>query len=327
MAKTAFITGASGCIGRQLVEKLLSDDWEVTALLMPGEDDPFTKQPAVSSVVGDIRNFPAKMISTGAVIFHLAAKVHVVPKTSEDREDFFSVNHEGTAHVARNAVERQANGFVFTSTLAVYGDRIRHPKCDEMVVPEPITIYGKSKLKAEARLKEILAGNVPYVIVRPCAVYGPNDRGNFMSLVDWIVKKKRPYPLVGGGKIHKNVLSVSDLVGVFAYLGENMDRLSGKIFNVANPDYLTIREIVETIARAGNVDIKIMSIPGWLLKSFAVLGDMMGWVLRTEMPLSSRKLKVMTTDTLIDTRKLQLELKDQIRFTSFEDGMRELLEM
>jgi len=86
------------------------------------------------------------------------------------------------------------------------------------------------------------------------AVYGPNDRGNFMSLINWIVKKKRPYPLVGGGKTRKNVLSVHDLVGVFAYLGENIDRLNGEIFNVANPDYLTMREIVETIARAGQFD-------------------------------------------------------------------------
>ena len=109
-------------------------------------------------------------------------------------------------------------------------------------------------------------------------------------------------------------------------MGKNIGRLNGEIFNVANPECLTIREIVETIARAGNVDIKIMRIPGWLLKCFAMPGDLIGWVLCTEMPLSSRKLKVMTTDTLIDTTRLQLELKSRLRFKSFEDGMRELLE-
>ena len=87
-----------------------------------------------------------------------------------------------------------------------------------------------------------------------------------------------------------------------------------------------MHEIVETIARAANVDIKIINIPSWLIKPFAVLGDVLSWILWVEMPLSSRRLKVMTTDTLIDTSKLQSELKDQMDFIPFEDGMKQLLE-
>jgi|GEM_PF-2506739 len=327
MAKNAFITGGSGCIGRQLVGELSRNNWEITVLLPPGEDDPFAGQPMVSLVAGDIRNFPAEIIPAGAVVFHLAAKVHSVPMTPEEKEEFFSVNYGGTVNVARNAITRQARGFVFASTLAVYGERVRQPNCDETATVEPITTYGKSKLKAEEALKEILSNKVPYAILRPCAVYGPNDRGNFMSMVNWIVKKKRPYPLVDGGKTRKNILSARDLVGVFASLGENIDRLNGEIFNVANPGDLTMREIVETIALAGNVNTKIINIPGRLLKLFAVLGDLMGWVLRAEMPLSSRKLKVMTTNTLIDTAKLQLELDGKVNFTSFKDGMIGLLKV
>lgn len=147
-----------------------------------------------------------------------------------------------------------------------------------------------------------------------------------MSLINWIVKSKRPYPLVDGGKTHKNVLRVRDMVKIICYFGVNIGKVNGNIFNVANPDYLTMHEIVKAIARAANVDIKIINIPNWLIKPFAVLGDLLSWVLRVEMPLSSRRLKVMITDTLIDTSKLQSELKDQMGFISFEDGIRHLLE-
>ena len=247
-------------------------------------------------------------------------------QTAKQKEEFFFVNHDGTVNVARNAVAQNANGFIFISTLAVYGERVQEPGCDESAATKPISVYGKSKLKAEESLREILFNKVPYTILRPCVVYGPNDRGNFMSLINWIVKSNLPYPLVNGGKTRKNVLSVRDLAKVICYCGANTGKVNGDIFNVANPDYLTMHEIVKTIARTANVDAKIINIPYWLLKPFAVLGDVCGWILRGEMPLSSRKLKVMITDTLIDTGKLQSQLKDQMGFIPFEDGISHLLE-
>ena len=51
MVKKAFITGAGGCVGRQLVDVLVHDGWNVTALLLPGEVVPFVELTAVNSVV------------------------------------------------------------------------------------------------------------------------------------------------------------------------------------------------------------------------------------------------------------------------------------
>lgn len=124
MVKKAFVTGAGGCVGRQLVDQLVHDGWNVTALLLPGEVDPFVELTAVNSVVGDIRDIPPETIPKKTVIFHLAAKVHSVPKTAKEKEEFFSINYEGTINVARNAVAQKANGFIFISTLAVYGERV-----------------------------------------------------------------------------------------------------------------------------------------------------------------------------------------------------------
>lgn len=326
MIKKAFITGAGGCIGRQLVDQLVHDGWNVTALLLPDEVDPFVELTAVNSVMGDIRDIPPEIIPKKAMVFHLAAKVHSVPKTAKEKEEFFSINHAGTINIAQNAVAQNANGFIFISTLAVYGERAQEPGCDESAVTEPISAYGKSKLKAEKCLAETLLSKVPYIILRPCVVYGPNDKGNFKSLINWITKNKVPYPLVNGGKSRKNILCVRSLVKVICYFSMNIGKVNGEIFNVANPDYLTMHEIVKTIARAANVDIKIINIPNWLIKPFAILGDLMSWILRVEMPLSSRRLKVMITDTLIDTSKLQSELKEQIGFIPFENGIRKLLE-
>lgn len=326
MATKAFITGAGGCIGQQLVNQLVHDGWDVTALLLPNEDNPFAEITGVISVVGDIRDIPPEVIPKESLVFHLAAKVHSVPKTAKEKEEFFSINHAGTVNIARNAVAQNATGFVFLSTLAVYGDSVQYLGCDENAKTSPMSAYGKSKLKAEQSLREILLSKVPYAILRPCVVYGPNDRGNFISLINWITKGKLPYPLVNGGQACKNVLSVHDLINVIDYLGVNIVKVNGEIFNIANPDFLSMNEIVKTISRAANIDHKVINIPSCLLKHFAVLGDVFGWIFSTELPVNSRRLKVITTDTLIDTSKLQRILKNEIQFTAFEDGVRQLLE-
>jgi nucleoside-diphosphate-sugar epimerase len=85
MAKIAFVTGASGCVGRQLIDELVADGWDITALLLPGQFNPFDKSVSVRSVFGDVTDIPPRVVPIGAVIFHLAAKVHSVPKNDRER--------------------------------------------------------------------------------------------------------------------------------------------------------------------------------------------------------------------------------------------------
>jgi nucleoside-diphosphate-sugar epimerase len=325
MSKIAFVTGASGCVGRQLVDELIADGWDITALLLPGQFNPFDKSVYVRSVFGDVTDIPPWVVPIGAVIFHLAAKVHSVPKNDRERNEFFVVNNNGTANIARNAVAREAKGFVFISTVAVYGSRVQNSHCDEKADTCPISVYGHSKRKAENSAREILAGRVPYVILRPCVVYGPGDTGNFISLVDWIVNKRLPCPLLDGGKARKNVIHVRDLARVLVYFGENVIANDGQIFNVANPDSLTMCDIVKTINEVADVDITTINIPGWLLKPLAIFGDMLGLVLRREFLFSSRKLDVLISDAVVDTGKLHSELRGRIAFLPLKDGLNQLL--
>ncbi len=319
--RVAFVTGAGGCIGRQLVAQLLARGWTVSALLLDHEAPSFRfrDHPRVRSVCGDIRTLEDDAIPTGAVVFHLAAEVHSVPKTATQREQFFAINRDGTGRVASVARRRSASGFVFLSTIAVYGAQLEEHSCDESTPPRPTTPYAKSKLEAERELEAQLTGSVPFVILRPAVVYGPGDRGNFARMIRAV--SRGPFPLIDGGRAMKSSLYVADLATVMILMADDLDSCDGETFNVADPQARSMREISTTIATAAAVRPKLISVPTWLLRPAAWGGDVLGRVVRREMPISSRRLRVMTAPSVVATSKLTTCLKGRMEFTPLRDGL------
>ncbi|NLF32341.1 MAG: NAD-dependent epimerase/dehydratase family protein [Planctomycetes bacterium] len=323
--KTAFVTGAGGCVGRQLLAGLLADGWAVTALLMEAEAATFAfrDEARVTPVVGTLNDVQPASIPPGAAVFHLAAQVHTVPRTAEQRQRFFVVNRDGTARLADAARKRGAGAFVFVSTIAVYGDRLAAQACDEQTPPEPTTPYGQSKLEAERALAETLRGAVPYVILRPAVIYGPGDRGNFLRLITAVLGGR--FPVVDGGKALKNTLYVGNLARTLAFFGANAARFDGEVFNVADPEVHSMRRIAETVAAVAGVDLRLPNLSSALLKPFALAGDALGALLRRELPLSSRRLRVMTADSVVRTDRLQAALGGAVTFLTLEEGLRAYL--
>ena len=76
MKKHAFVTGASGFLGRNLVEELARRGWEMTALCLPAEKAESLKRPEVQIVTGnltDLVSLVAAMPTAPDAVFHLAA--------------------------------------------------------------------------------------------------------------------------------------------------------------------------------------------------------------------------------------------------------------
>jgi GlcNAc-P-P-Und epimerase len=325
MNKSAFVTGGGGCVGRCLLRYLLDADWKIKVLLLPGEVDgfPFRNNSDVDYVTGSLDDVQPRDVPEEAMIFHLAAQVHTVPKTSEQRERFFAVNRDGTARLAGIAQERKARGFVFLSTIAVYGGQLEQQECDESARPQPQSPYAESKLQAEQKLEEILGQRTPYVILRPSVIYGPGDRGNFANMINAVAKGS--FPVVDGGSARKNTLYVKNLAATMGYLAEMIVTLPATVFNVADPEPHSMREIAETVAKVTGISVRVRNLPSLLLRPFGWLGDLLGAILRREMPISSRRIQVMTTDSLVNTERLHGLLKGCVPYFSFEEGLRDYL--
>lgn len=169
------ITGASGFIGGRLRSELESSGTEVVAIRRPGSPE---------SRAG--RSLEADYSDVAALEQIMAAERpdYVLHAAGVTKGTSYSDFQEGNVMPTRNlltALQREHPGikrFVLVSSAAAYGPSASSVPQRESNPPRPVEHYGESKLEAERVVQED-AAEVPWTIVRPCAVYGPGDVDHF----------------------------------------------------------------------------------------------------------------------------------------------------
>ncbi|EHN68526.1 NAD-dependent epimerase/dehydratase family protein [Aliivibrio fischeri] len=145
------VTGSAGRVGRAIYIKLMRTHDVVGIDKVPC---------STVDYVGDIRDSSLidKALKNIDVIIHTAA-VHAPHVGLVSDSEFQSINVDATERLALAGIKAGIKHFVFTSTTALYG-YASTPKSiagwiDEDVTPQPKSIYHKSKIAAETKLKEI----------------------------------------------------------------------------------------------------------------------------------------------------------------------------
>lgn len=284
---TLLFTGASGFLGNNIIH-LLNGTYNIISVGLSPQDT------YLVDIATDIPTFTDAF----DVVFHAAGKAHSVPKTEAEERLFFDVNLQGTKNLC-TALERSGipKAFIFISTVAVYG-------CDsgENITEEhPLngtTPYALSKIKAEKYLQGWCAmHNVKLSILRPSLIAGPNPPGNLGAMIRGIRNGK--YLSIAGGKARKSVLMVQDIANLLPMLIEK-----GGIYNVCDSYQPSFRELEMVICKQLNKKRPI-SIPYWLAKSMAVIGDCLG----EKAPINSLKLRKITSSLTFSNEKAVRELK------------------
>ena len=279
-------TGASGFLGNNIYS-LLEEKYVIETVGITSKDNYNV------NLAWEIPN----LTGTFDVVFHAAGKAHSIPKTEEEKQLFFDVNLQGTKNLCA-ALENSGipKAFIFISTVAVYG-------CDsgENITEEhPLngtTPYALSKIKAEKYLEGWCAmHNVKLSILRPSLIAGPNPPGNLGAMIRGIRNGK--YLSIAGGKARKSVLMVQDIANLLPMLIEK-----GGIYNVCDSYQPSFRELEMVICKQLNKKRPI-SIPYWLAKSMAVVGDCLG----EKAPINSLKLRKITSSLTFSNEKATREL-------------------
>ena len=171
---SAFVTGASGFVGANLVRALLERGWRVRALVRGAA--PSLDGLDVERVPGDLfsARLPDAMDGCDAV-FHLAATYSLWRR---DRDELFRVNVEGTRAVLAAARRAGVPRVVHTSSVAAIGVRGDGAPADELHQTPPdalIGAYKRSKYFAEAAARRAVDDGQDVVIVNPSTPVGPWD--------------------------------------------------------------------------------------------------------------------------------------------------------
>ena len=221
-----FVTGATGFVGRTVIQALRAEGYVVRCLVRRGSERDLRGVGAIERVEGDVlspQTLEEGMAGCDAVV-HLVGIIreHVPTNTT-----FYRVHVQGTGNVVAAAASVGVRRYIHMSALgAREGARSR---------------YHQTKWAAE---EAVHACSLPWTIVRPSVIYGRGD--GFVSLLVWVVRRLPVVPLIVGGR-----LQPVPVEQVAQGVARALSRPSAvkQTYEVGGPDRVTLGELVDLIGK------------------------------------------------------------------------------
>lgn len=275
--KEIILTGASGFVGSQLKPYLENKQYSVVACSLR---HPLTQQ---------------QLPNHANAIIHLAGKAHDTQNTS-DPSSYFQINTELTKELFQWFLKSDVSDFIYFSSVKAAADTVAD-MLSENVIPQPLTPYGQSKLQAEQYL---LAQSLPagkrLLILRPCMIHGPGNKGNLNLLYNFVAKGV-PYPLAAFEN-KRSFLSIQNLSYIVTSILQQPLVATG-IYNIADDEAISTNQVVSIIAQTMNRKPMLWAVPKVLLQAAARLGNLF------KLPLNSERLKKLTENYVVDNTKIK----------------------
>ena len=186
-------------------------------------------------------------------IIHLSAFVHQMGGAS--KEKYEKINVTQSIDLAKKSKESGVKHFIFMSTVKVYGEEtdIAYTKSSNCI---PQDDYGKSKLKAEKKLKKLEDDNFKVSIIRTPIVYGYGVKANIKNLINLVNK----VPILPFGKIQNRRSMV--FVGNLCHLiDEIIIQDKAGIFLASDNEPLSTTKLIKLIAKGLNKKVYLLKIP------------------------------------------------------------------
>jgi len=265
------VTGATGFVGSAVVRKLIGRGLPVRALVRPASDRSNLDGLEIDIVEGDLLETatlkPALDGCSG--LFHVAADYRL---WAPDPEPMFRANVDGTRTILLAAGDCGVERIVYTSSVAVLGNRPGDGVADEetpVTFKDMIGPYKQSKFLAEAEVRELIESQgLPVVIVNPSTPIGPRDikpTPTGRMIVEAASGRMPAY--VGTGL---NVVHVDDVAEGHLLAFEK--GVVGQRY-ILGGENMSLREILTTIARITGGKPPRVKIPTGAVLPFAYMAE------------------------------------------------------
>ncbi len=262
---SVLLTGATGFLGSHVVREALARGIRPVAMVR-GSGKASLQGLDLPEVRGDLTDTASLLGATEGIetVIHLAAYYTFFGRA----ELYEKITVEGTRNLleacARNGVRR----LIYCSSTEAIGP-VQNPPGNEESFPNPQYEYGRSKLRAEALVREYGARGLDYTILRPSGLYGP---GNVDDVAYWFITSFAKNSLatrfiVGSGRSLVQFTHVRDAARAFLLALERPEKASGQTYIIADRRGYTYGEVYAMLAEICGRKAPSLHVPPLLAKA------------------------------------------------------------
>ncbi|MDF2716529.1 MAG: NAD-dependent epimerase/dehydratase family protein [Paenibacillus sp.] len=255
----ALVTGGTGFLGKRLAMALRDKGWDVTVLgrqLAKGEE---LQRQGIRFVQADLRD--RESVATACVgrdtVFHCGA----LSASWGAYSAFYESNVRGTEHVIAGCRMHGVARLVHVSTPSVYfgGSHRLNVRESDPLPARQASHYAITKRLAELAVLDACALGLPAVIIRPRALFGPEDVSILPRLLE--ANATRGIPLIDGGKALIDLTYVDNAVQAMLLCQAAPASVAGNVYNITNGEPMPFTEAVDNLFGLLRLPVRYMRLP------------------------------------------------------------------
>ena len=262
--KTVLVTGATGFLGKYVVEELVDHGYLVRAFGRNRKVSYSLENSSVSFFKGDLTK--AEDVAEACKGMDMVVHAGALSTVWGPWEDFYQANVLGTKHVLEACRQAGIQRLVYVSSPSIYAAPKEQLAIKESDAPEENNLnnYIRSKLASEKLFKDY--PDVPSIILRPRGLFGIGDTSILPRVIN--LSQKIGIPLIGDGRQLMDMTCVEN-VALAIRLALEAPEAKGDIYNITNGEPRAFRDLLEECLTGLGYPIKYRKIPATLLSGIA----------------------------------------------------------
>ncbi|WP_296621900.1 NAD-dependent epimerase/dehydratase family protein [Marivirga sp.] len=263
--KTVLLTGATGLLGKQILQQLIAQDYKIYACKRVDSHIPLASEKLnwieIKSIEDDLFLLIPEKVD---YVIHAGA---LVSYKKSDTAKIYQINTQWTSKLAKVALEAGVKKFIFISSISALGIRSQDIFIDEDTPKsenEFLSNYGRSKRQAEELLWDVSSDGLPIVIFNPSVIIGPAKRYQSSAQLFGYVGDQKPFYTKG----LINYIDVRDVAKIIVQSLENKIRNEQFVLNAGSISY---HDFFKAIAKQLNLKAPKIGVPKFMVILGAVL--------------------------------------------------------